>query len=244
MKVALISDIHANLIALDAVLADIAREKADRIICLGDVAFKGPQPHEVIERLKSIECTFVMGNTDRIILDPELESKVQELPEMQRMVGDLWLWGASQLTPSDRDFMGTFFPLARVALDNGETLLCFHGSPRSAEERIFPSTSEEELSAALSNHTANIFAGGHTHQQILRRWNDSLFINPGTVGLPQTPPEAEKATAEYALVTIESRASSVEFRKVPFDRGELIKIAREKKMPQIKWWLETWQASR
>lgn len=74
MPVAIISDIHGNLIALDAVLNAIAARKIQQIICLGDVAATGPQPREVIARLKQINCPVVMGNMDDWLLKPKLSA--------------------------------------------------------------------------------------------------------------------------------------------------------------------------
>ena len=70
MRVALISDIHGNLVALETVLAEIERDEPDHIVCLGDVAATGPRPHETVERLRALEGSVVMGNTDAPMLGP------------------------------------------------------------------------------------------------------------------------------------------------------------------------------
>ncbi|NIW96181.1 MAG: hypothetical protein GWN20_25895, partial [Phycisphaerae bacterium] len=70
MRLAIISDIHGNLIALEAVLAVLAQEEIDQMVCLGDVAATGPQPHETIARLRELNCPVVMGNTDDWLLNP------------------------------------------------------------------------------------------------------------------------------------------------------------------------------
>lgn len=70
MRIALISDIHGNLISLEAVLADIDREEADQIICLGDVATIGPQPREVVAKLKASGLTGITGNHESYLLNP------------------------------------------------------------------------------------------------------------------------------------------------------------------------------
>ncbi|MCB0291188.1 MAG: metallophosphoesterase, partial [Calditrichaeota bacterium] len=77
MKIALISDIHGNLTALEAVLADIRRRGADRIICLGDLATLGPQPREVIARLRELDCPGIMGNHDAALLHLEAAARYQ-----------------------------------------------------------------------------------------------------------------------------------------------------------------------
>ena len=85
MRIGLISDIHGNLIALESVLSELKREQVDSMICLGDVAALGPQPHEVIERLRKLNCPVVMGNTDDWYLQP--------LPEGDDELRELAGWG-------------------------------------------------------------------------------------------------------------------------------------------------------
>jgi len=70
MRIALIADIHGNLVALETVLHELAQESIDQILCLGDVGALGPQPHEVIDRLRQLQCTVVLGNTDAWLLAP------------------------------------------------------------------------------------------------------------------------------------------------------------------------------
>src|SRR5258708_31692588 len=93
MRVALISDIHGNCVALEAVLADIERAGVDQVVCLGDVAATGPQPHAVIERLRATGCPVVMGNADVWLLNPQL-SETED--EATRQIEEIDLWCAAQ----------------------------------------------------------------------------------------------------------------------------------------------------
>ena len=124
MRVGLISDIHGNLPALDAVAADLEREGVDEIVCLGDVAV-GPQPAETLARVKELGCRVVMGNWDAAFLGsmPEPKDKIGE-----RLV-EIGEWWASYLSDADRDFMASFETRARARarLDSGALL------PRLAE---------------------------------------------------------------------------------------------------------------
>ncbi len=147
MPVAIISDIHGNLIALDAALNAIAARDIQRIICLGDVAATGPQPREVIARLKRIGCPVVMGNTDDWLLDPKI--KERDDPDKQR-VQEIDLWAAEQLTAEDRAYLASFQPTIAYELENGRQLLAYHGSPRSYSEHISPTTPDGDLDSALS----------------------------------------------------------------------------------------------
>jgi predicted phosphodiesterase len=71
MRMALISDIHGNLVALEAVMNDLERQGAERMVCLGDVAASGPQPRGVLQRLQALDCPVVMGNADAWLLEPQ-----------------------------------------------------------------------------------------------------------------------------------------------------------------------------
>src|SRR5215207_5817952 len=98
MRVALISDIHGNLIALDAVLDDLEREQVDQIVCLGDVAEAGPQPAQVLARLRALSCITVMGNTDiQLLTRAPNPPRDADTPR----VNDIVQWCADQLSALD-----------------------------------------------------------------------------------------------------------------------------------------------
>jgi hypothetical protein len=141
VRVALISDLHGNLTALEAVLNDLARERPDRVLCLGDVAATGPQPRETVGRLREVGCPVVMGNADALLLEPVSESEDEEM----RRILEIDRWCSEQLSAEHLDFISGFRPTLNVALDRENDLLCFHGSPRSFDDIIVAATPEEEL---------------------------------------------------------------------------------------------------
>lgn len=242
MRIALISDVHGNLIALDAVLADIETLSVDRIICLGDIALTGPQPRQAIARLRSLGCPVVVGNCDAWMLNPEPGDRQDEAG---RNIHDIDLWATDQLAPEDRDYLRSFQPTVAVPLDNDSSLLCYHGSLRSFHEPILPDTSHEQLDEMFVGTSARIYAGGHTHQQMLRRHGQSLVVNPGSVGLPfdrvpPLPPVRNAIWAEYAILTIDGERVSVDLRRVPFELAALRRAARESGMPHADWWAADW----
>jgi predicted phosphodiesterase len=98
MRIAILSDIHGNLVALEAVLADLAKAAPDVTICLGDVAVTGPQPRQVIARLHQLSWPIVMGNTDAWLLDPQSWNSSDE--ETRRLLA-LEQWSASMMEPED-----------------------------------------------------------------------------------------------------------------------------------------------
>jgi putative phosphoesterase len=233
MRIAILSDIHGNLVALDAVVADARRERVEQFICLGDVAGNGPQPHQVIQRVRELGCPVVRGNTDEWFLveqtyDPKSE-KENRLMEMVR-------WGIGQISSADLEFIRTFQPRIEIALGNDATMLCFHGSPQSNTDTILATTPDDELPRLLGDHHATLMAGGHTHRQMLRWFKEMMIINPGSVGLPIE----RTAWGEYALIDSQDGRLTAEFKRVPFDVSALIRSARESGMPQFEWWAGAW----
>ncbi len=246
MPVAIISDIHGNLIALDAALNSIAARGITQIICLGDVAATGPQPREVIARLKRLGCPVVMGNTDDWLLEPKLTE--HDDPDKRR-IQEIELWDSGQLTPEDRAYLASFRPTISYELENGERLLAYHGSPRSHSEHIPPATPDHDLDAALSGHQADIFIGGHTHMQMFRRHRRSVVINSGSVGLafdrawPFDTKVRNAPWAEYAIIDTRDGALKVELHRAPFDIQAFLQAMRASGMPHAEWAAADWALS-
>jgi putative phosphoesterase len=244
LRVAVISDIHGNLTALRAVLPAV-KDEADKVVCLGDVAATGPQPHETINLLRDLGYPCVMGNTDESILRNEPDDfGSMKAPEVElRRMQALDRWTRSQITSSDRKFLSTFKPTVTLRRRTF-SLLCYHGSPRSNTEGILPTTPKEDLSEAFAGHTATIFAGGHTHAQMVRRWRNATIINPGSVGLPFESDAAGRtrnpAWAEYAIVTFEGHELKLELRRVRYNLSTLTRAVRSSGMPDPDWWLADW----
>jgi predicted phosphodiesterase len=242
-KVAILADIHGNLPALDAVLAKIEAEGIERVVCLGDVATLGPQPREVIARLRALECPVVMGNTDAILL---------ALPRHANTISDAWTneafdqWCSAQLTTDDLAYLRTFQPTVSLSLGDDMTLLCYHGSPRSYDERITAETPEEELHEMLAGIPAQLYIGGHTHQQMLRRHRDSLVLNPGTVGFVKdaivpASPIRNPSWAEYVVIARDGGQLDVSLRRIPFDLDALFAAFDTSGIPRAYWRMGDWR---
>lgn len=226
MRVALISDLHANALALHAVLADARARGADQIICLGDVATLGPAPHEVLQVLREQQILCILGNHDEFLLDPQLIHRYAEAPFIVAAVEQC----RSELNADELRFLSTFARNHELSLSGGATLLLFHGSPRSHMEDLLATTPPEALAEALDGSHATVMAGGHTHIQMLRQHREILIVNPGSVGLPfreyvQGGPPTVLAHAEYAIVSAEPGALGVELRRVSLSREALRKAA-------------------
>jgi putative phosphoesterase len=156
MRVAVLCDVHGNLPALEAVLAEVAALEVDTIVCGGDVV-AGPFPHECLQRLLDLDAVFVRGNADR---EP----------------GE---WVESLLDPGSLQFLRAL-PTS-IAVDG--VRYC-HGSPRSDEEILTRVSPDERVQAALEGVTEPVVVGGHTHVHYERVVDGTRLVNAGSVGRP------------------------------------------------------------
>jgi putative phosphoesterase len=239
-RIGLISDIHGNLPALEAVLAELEREQPDALVCLGDVA-TGPQPRETLARVRRLGCPVVMGNWDAWLLD---RPPVPE-DEIARRLHDIAAYSADALGEDDLAYVRSFVPRLELPLDESAHALCFHGSPRSYEDFILATTPDTELAEMLGDARAPVMIGGHAHLQLLRRFERTLFVNVGSVGQPFSewwPREIRIAPwAEYAVVTTDEGQLSIDLRRTSFDVEALLRLSRESGMPHADWWAGCWQ---
>jgi putative phosphoesterase len=239
MRLALISDIHGNLPALERVLEELAREDVDELVCLGDVAV-GPQPVETLDRLQELGCTTVMGNWDLCLLggEPQVHGEIAE------MLVDVCTWSAAQISPEQQDYIRSFKDTHEVRLDENLTMLAFHGSPRSFDDYIYATTPDDELEVMLAGHEADVYAGGHTHFQMLRRLGERVVVNAGSVGQPFRRRQAGMMRmspwAEYSIVSYSDGNLGVEFRRAPLDVESLAEMVRTSGMPDAERWADLW----
>jgi predicted phosphodiesterase len=242
MRIAVIADIHGHLTALEAVLADLAGAGTDRVVCLGDVVAGGPQPHEVLARLRELGCPVVMGNTDDAVLYPARMANLDE--ERIRRWLEIAAWSAARLSLRDLSFVRTFQPTVTLPLGDDATLLCFHGSPRSNTDSIFATTPDAELAQMLEGYSATVLTGGHTHGPFIRPYRQALFVNPGSVGLPYVATmvgEPRPSWAEYGIVEWRAGRLSIELRRVPIDVELVIQAVLQSGMPHATWEAGGWR---
>lgn len=237
MRLALISDQHANDVAFRAVLEDVDRLGVEEIVCLGDVVQGGAEPAQTLERLAAVGGATVLGNADALLLEVPTDSPE---PVTERLL-EVREWTLSQLGPSHLAQIRSFTPVVRRELE-GLSLLFFHGSPRSYDDVLLPESDGEALEPYLGPDAA-LLAGGHTHLQWTRRIDQALYVNPGSVGLSfdRHPDELVlRPLAEWALVTVADGAVAVEFRQVPYSVDDVVAAARGSCRPHADEWVAQW----
>ncbi len=228
MRIAVISDLHGSLVALDAVLADIEQKGgADHIVCAGDLVFFGPRPREVIERLWEREIPSVRGNTDEFFgPHPRLEGS----PQAQMRISMIVAWGRARLERKHLDYLlGLPFDW-RMEPKPGQGVLVVHASPRSNTEVLQLETPADILRDVLKGITARLVVHGHTHFQYMRRVAGHVLVNAGSVGAPGDG----NVRAGYALLTWDGESWSAELRRVPYDVEAVIADAAAVGLPDVE----------
>lgn len=244
MRTALVSDIHGNAVALETVVADVERERVDRVVCLGDAIQGGPEPARTVERLCELAWPVVLGNADAFLLDPATAEGAPDPPTERQL--EQRQWTLDRLTRVHVSWIESLPPTIEHDLGDGRTLLACHCSPASYNDLIFPTTPEPEFRALLDGADADVVAGGHVHLQFLRRRGATLFVNPGSAGLSYDHDQDAAdfrfdPWAAYAVVTTGRGAFSVEFRRAPLDVEAVVAAARRAGLLSVEEWAPRWQ---
>lgn len=226
MKVALISDIHANLPALEAVLERIEAEKISRIWNLGDLTGYGPHPNEVIELLEGRKVISIIGNYDlKVLKFPKKIEKWRRKKSADKFKAFEWTYG--QLKSPNRSYLKNLPEEFRLDVD-GKSVVMVHGSVTSNSEHLGPETPIERLSQLADVCRCDVITCGHSHRGFHRRVDGVDFINPGSVGRP----EGNDRRASFAFVDISSDNVEVQLCRVEYDVERTVRAIREASLPE------------
>lgn len=226
MRLAIFSDIHGNMHALDAVLQDIDAQSPDSVYCLGDLVGYGAFPNEVIEAIRSRDIPAIMGNyDDGVGFDRDECGCAYTTPESRRL-GDLSLfWSREQVTPENKEYLRSLLPSIRFVEGEKEFLLV-HGSPRRINEYVYEDRPLANLERIAKSAEADVLVFGHTHLPYSKEVAGVLLVNDGSVGKPKDG----DARACYVLIDVEVDVK-VEFRRVPYDVAAATAAVRESGLP-------------
>ena len=206
MRVAVVSDIHGNLVGLDACLADLqAQGGADVIIAAGDLCLDGPKPKKVLQRLEEVGAQCVRGNTDRY-LSEELTEAVDGVDDAQMN------WTRNDLGERWLSFLRDLPFAVRIGEDDNQ-LLIVHANPKSDDEHVWPDADDATLERFVGEESATAIAFGHLHLPYARLWRGKLLVNVASAGLPKDG----DPRACYAILTERNGGWQVKHRRVVFD---------------------------
>ncbi|MFJ6392235.1 metallophosphoesterase family protein [Streptomyces sp. NPDC091972] len=224
-RVAVLSDIHANIPAFEAVLAEPDVATADLVVLLGDLTW-GPQPQETYERILALgeRALCVRGNADRYAAQIGTSERAAGTPRQS--------WIAAQHSPEAIGFL-TRVPFAVVVEIDGLGPVHFcHGSPRSDHELVTPGTPSERFTSLSAALDTRVLVTGHAHLQFDRVVAGLRSVNPGSVGLPYH--SAEPGTAYWALL-----GPDVHLRTTRYDVSDAVARARLAADPDAERYVDT-----
>jgi putative phosphoesterase len=210
-KVAVISAVHGNAVALAAVLAELERAQPDLIVSCGDLTW-GPLPEETFELARGLNARFVRGNGDRAVLENVSETEREQ-------------WMQTHHTDEMRGFLGTFEEQLVVDIDGlGRVRFC-HGSPRTDEECVTPETPEARVREFSAGVDERVIVSGHVHIQFDREVAGIRSVNSGSVGLPYEG----RPGAFWAMF-----GPDVEMRRTEYDLDETLERYRASGQPNVE----------
>ena len=226
MKIGIISDIHANLPALNAVLSHAGQNNVDIIYNLGDSIGYGAYPDQVIKFLISEKITSILGNYDHKVL--EVKKKANKWSKKKNPLKLFaFQWTFEQLSSESIAFLKTL-PESIYLNHQGFKILLVHGSPASIDEPITEKTTVERLSALAVISEADIVLCGHSHQAFFKQRLNTIFINPGSVGRQN---DGDPRTS-YAILNIGERQISIQHFRIPYDLFNTLLEINKQELPE------------
>lgn len=204
MRIAALYDIHGNLPALEAVLAEVRRASVDLVLVGGDVV-PGPMPREALALLRALDTptTFIQGNGESAVLAAR-GGRISDVPEKARVPVQ---WTAEHFSTPEASFIASWPATCRVDHPGLGRLLFCHATPRNNTEIFTARTADERLRPAFAGAGAAVVVCGHTHMPFDRRLDALRIVNAGSVGMP-----FGEAGADWLLIDDE-----ISFRHTPFD---------------------------
>lgn len=220
MRIAIISDIHANFQALQTVIDDIRAQNCEKVLCLGDLVLAGPEPAKVIDFVrKQADWTVIQGNTDKFIgeFSPKIiEDMGAKFPVMANALQD----DVKILNDEEKNYLKNL-PAQKGLEIEGVRILLVHGSPRRNNEDILPDMPLEKLEEIIAGVDASLIFCGHTHVPCgYQTKSKKTVVNVGSVGRPMT----QDAKACYVVADFKNGTFTIEHRQLDYDREKSAKI--------------------
>jgi putative phosphoesterase len=227
MRIAFISDIHGNAIALEAVLKDIEKKEVDKIYVLGDLCFRGPEPKRSLELVRSLNTEVIKGNADEWVVRGIHVGEVPDSAiEMMSIERD---WTFLQLDNNDINYLNNL-PTDLILEFGRVKIHAFHATPKSLFEVVQPFENDETLRDKMMESEADIYIYAHIHKPFIRYLDGKCIINTGSIGLPFDG----QNKSSYALVEVENESFQTTIVRVSYDVKGTINKFNEADYPNSK----------
>lgn len=228
MKIAVLSDIHGNAVALEAVLHDASAQGIRHAFVLGDLFLKGPEPERVLDLLSGFHIlAWVKGNTDESLAETPWNYVAQNEAETLLMFYHSYCWDL--LTRRTLDFIGGLDEKAAFVLGT-KGICCVHGSPSSLRKGLDSDTPEAELECALQSVGEDIILCGHTHKPFEWWKGERGIVNCGSVGMPADG----NPDGCYVALDLSPEGVKLSHRRVPYSIERLREVALERAFPEAE----------
>jgi predicted phosphodiesterase len=215
-RLAILSDIHGNLPALEAVAADFARCGVDHVVIAGDLINLGPYSADVIDRVLESRWSVIRGNHEHYLLDYQTSRAPASRNDPMRW--SLLRWSYQQLGDERRCRIATWPDRLSLRFPDGPPILVAHGVPRSPWEGISRLASDDEIEEHLRDVEESVVIVGHTHLTMDRPAGRWRVLNPGSAGNPLDG----IPTASYLLIETSPEGWQPQFRRVAYNRERLL----------------------
>jgi putative phosphoesterase len=226
MKVALLGDVHANLPALEAVLAHARQQGAEALWNIGDFVGYGAFPEQSVQLLRKEGALSVVGNYDLKVLDfPQKKKKWKRSKRTEKYLA--FRWAYDNLSEESRRYLGSLPREIRLEVE-GRRVLLIHASPASIEEHLYPDTTTDRLRELAHLAEADMIIFGHSHRAFARQVDGVWFINTGSVGRP----DDGDPRACYAFLRIEAESLEVRHFRVAYDVERAVAAIRANGLPR------------
>ncbi|GAC1640543.1 MAG: metallophosphoesterase family protein [Ktedonobacteraceae bacterium] len=225
MRIAILSDIHGNQVALEAVFEHLAQQQpVDALIVAGDLCLNGPCPREVLETLQAAECPVIQGNVDVDV--------VTQRPKKGTKKRGIVDWTREQIGDVGIHYLQTLPTSHLVSNPHGTDVLVVHANPLNQEDTIFPTATDKELERLLGSvlPTIGAIAFGHLHIAYQRQWRHLLLLDVGSCGLPRD----EDHRASYGVLTWQENTWQAEHHRVEYDVPKVVDQLRTCGMPNAE----------
>ncbi len=226
MRIAVISDIHSNIYALDKVLLDIGKKNIDMTVCTGDLVGYATRPNEVIHRIKEESILTIMGNYDDAIGNSKIVCGCDYPdPEDAHNAGLSMYFTGKEITEENKKYLRNL-PKEVVLIFNNKTIRFVHGSTRVINEYL--KENSKEADEVMNELVEDILVCGHTHIPYAKYYGEKLLVNAGSVGKPKT----NRPYANYVIIDIKNNdelvktSSSVEVEIIEVEYN-FEKLAKE-----------------
>lgn len=236
-RIALIADIHGNIPALEAVLADIARRMVDAVYVLGDLVGKGPESAETVDRIRAMNTIVIKGNWDEAMLLPDMP------PSMR--------WHQQQLGAERLAYLHGL-PYSHDFRLGGKQIRLFHASAKGLWHRVFSRSDQEERLAMFENTdlvggaeapVPDVVGYADIHYQYLLQMKNKTLFNTGSSGNPLDFPDASYVILEGSIEG-DGIPLSLQFLRVKYDREEAIRRAFAADMPDLEAYIQEIRTAR